>query len=61
MKLTTTQVAEDLTQANDLATDFGYEANEDGSITAEQYGNDGTIIATYSITVIITETTKDVH
>lgn len=57
LKLTAPQVAEDLCMSNDTAIHFGYAANEDGTIVAEQYGDDGEIIATYSVTMTITETT----
>lgn len=58
LKLTAQQVADDLTQANDFAESFGYGALVDGTISAEQYADDGTICATYSITVTVTETTE---
>lgn len=56
-KLTIGQVIEDIQFANEIAEEFGYSMDEDGRLVAEQYGDDGEIVATYIIGITITETT----
>ncbi|TFB96546.1 MULTISPECIES: hypothetical protein [unclassified Cryobacterium] len=58
-KLTVEQVKEDIHFANEIATEFGYEINGDGTLIGIQYGDKGHVIATYIIDITVTEETSN--
>jgi len=50
------ELSADLSLANEMGGDYGYRVNDDRkSLTVEQYGDEGNVEKTYTVTVEIKE------